>query len=171
MGPLAFGARDESTWFGANPSWLLPFESTARRRYGRELHRASDVDTLRYEVNDLKVPGRHDPIPLTVVFQRITSGCLTRSGTRWSLPIPPEDYPRVYADTSAESPHRLPGGALCLYQPFDPPERRWTSDRGLLALIDLARDHVFLETYWRQSGGKRTGVWLTEEAPHGLGAE
>jgi hypothetical protein len=66
--------------------------------------------------------------------------------------------------------HRFGDNALCLWQPRDPPERRWTSKLGLLTLIELIRRHLFLELHWRKTGGQRCGVWLLEDAPHGLGA-
>lgn len=81
--------------------------------------------------------------------------------------LAPEDYPRVFADPGLASPHRMPDDSLCLFFPGDPLERRWTAKNGLLALINLAGDHLFFETYWRHTGGHRNGTWLSPEAPHG----
>jgi hypothetical protein len=84
--------------------------------------------------------------------------------------LPPEEYPRVYADLGAASPHRLRGDALCLYFPHAKPERRWTPEKGLLALIDITRDHLFFEGFWRQTGGANGGIWLGAEQPHNFPA-
>ncbi|WP_143226971.1 hypothetical protein [Actinomadura mexicana] len=81
---------------------------------------------------------------------------------------PPEDHPRVWAKTGASSPHRNPDGSLCLWYPLDSESRRWTSDKGLLDLIWIVQRHLFLENYWRMSGGHRGGKWILEDAPHGL---
>ncbi len=79
-------------------------------------------------------------------------------------------FPHVHAKPGAASKHRYPGDdALCLWNPRDPPDRRWTSDKGLLDLIEIVRRHLFLENYWRATGGHRGGQWLVEDAPHGLG--
>jgi hypothetical protein len=68
-------------------------------------------------------------------------------------------------DVGAE-PGRTFGDALrhilTHWHPLDPPHRRWTSDQGLLVLIELIRRHLFLELRWRQ-----TGTWVLEDAPHG----
>jgi len=58
--------------------------------------------------------------------------------------------------------------ALCLWYPLDPEERRWTSSKGLLDLIETVRTHLFLEHYWRLTGGEQGGQWLVEDAPHGM---
>lgn len=79
----------------------------------------------------------------------------------------PEDYPRVWADLGARSKHRMTGSddALCLWNAFAPPERRWTLQDGLLELIEVVRRHLFKERHWRAS---RTDEWIGNEAPHGL---
>lgn len=63
---------------------------------------------------------------------------------------------------AAASEHRVGKHELCLYYPFDPPERRWRPENGLLALLTLARRHLYCEFLWR-----RDGYWPIEEAPHG----
>lgn len=68
----------------------------------------------------------------------------------------------VVADGPADSPHRYPGGSLCMWLPADPPGERWEPRQGLLALIDLAVLHLFREAWWRD-----TGVWAGREASHG----
>ncbi|SDO57040.1 hypothetical protein SAMN04515671_1367 [Nakamurella panacisegetis] len=78
--------------------------------------------------------------------------------------LSPQDYPRVWAETGMLSPHRMPDDSLCLYYPGDPPERRWTPDKGLLDLLYIVGDHLAFEALWRAGGGH----WLGDEAPHGL---
>lgn len=79
--------------------------------------------------------------------------------------------PQVFAlDGDRRSLHRNGGESgksahLCLYFPGDPDERRWTLDYGLVGLFDLARRHLACEHVWRE-----TGVWPTEDAPHGNAA-
>jgi hypothetical protein len=58
--------------------------------------------------------------------------------------------------------------ALCLFYPASWPWQRWRPDNGLLALIDLARDHLFFENYWRATGGHQGGTWLGTEQQHGF---
>jgi hypothetical protein len=75
----------------------------------------------------------------------------------------------VLVSAKGLSPHRMPDDdALCLYYPGSAPERRWRPESGLLALIDLVRDHVFFEDHWRATGGPCGGEWLGEEQPHGF---
>ena len=113
-----------------------------------------------YRLNGLFVPGR-EPIDVRVAF----------FATPYydTYKLPPQDYPRVFADPGAISPHRMPGDdALCLYFPHSPPERRWRSTDGLLMLLDLVRDHLFFETHWRDTAARGKGEWLGAEAPHGF---
>jgi hypothetical protein len=123
---------------------------------------------LTYHHVGLDVPGRVDPVPVTVEFHELpiydTYG------------LAAADYPRVLADPGATSPHRLPGDALCLWYPADPTDRRWDYTHGLVALLNLARNHLFFEDYWRETGvaggpGRNAGTWLGDEAPHGFPAE
>jgi hypothetical protein len=153
--------HDSQGWFALQPSWRTWFESGARRCYGSELRSDLTEKQLIYTLDDLDVTGRRDSVPLRIVFQRARQSCLDRENLPWNFTLPPEDYPRVYADPDKRSHHRLRDNALCLFYPSDPPERRWQSADGLLALIDRARDHIFCETHWR-----RTGLWLLDEAPH-----
>jgi hypothetical protein len=115
---------------------------------------------LAYRHEGIWVPGRTHPIAVAVAF--FESPPYDCYGLR------AEDYPRVWADCGALSKHRMPtDDALCLYFPWSPPERRWTAADGLLALLDLARDHLYFEDYWRRTGGPHHGEWLGDEAPHG----
>ena len=80
----------------------------------------------------------------------------------------PQEFPRVHADPNVLSKHRHRDDALCLYYPETDLTCRWTPDQGLLALLNLTRDHLFFELHWRATGGHRGGTWLGPEAPHGL---
>ncbi|MBQ0905026.1 hypothetical protein [Micromonospora sp. U21] len=151
-------------WYGRRASWWAPLEAAARRRLGPTLSHQHILDPacytgqceiVVYRIEALEVIGDPDPVEVTIRFHKLppydTYG------------LSPEDYPRVFAKPGATSKHRMPDGALCMWMPLDPPQRRWTHDKGLLELVELTRRHLFLEDYWR-----RTGVWLLEDAPHGL---
>ena len=47
---------------------------------------------------------------------------------------------------------------LCVWYPFDPPDRKWTFDKGLLQLLDMIKMHLFKEMRY-----KETGRWPGEE--------
>lgn len=148
-------------WYGASAAWWVPLEAAARRAFGADLTHDYRPERLAYNVQDLHVAGEPPNVAVSVQF--------------WRQPVydtyglPAQDFPRVYAEPGVESPHRYPGDdALCLWCPDDPPERRWNSDRGLLDLLEIIRRHLFLERYWRMTGGRRKGVWLMKDAPHGF---
>ncbi|MET0522405.1 MAG: hypothetical protein ABW156_10610 [Jiangellaceae bacterium] len=83
--------------------------------------------------------------------------------------LPAQDFPKVFAKPGATSKHRYRhDDSLCLWQPQDPTESRWTSDKGLLDLIEITRRHLVLENYWRETGGEHGGIWVLPDAPHGL---
>lgn len=71
--------------------------------------------------------------------------------------------PQVFVADPRPMRHRFDSGALCMWYEFDPPERRWVFDDGLMALVDLASLHLYREERYRE-----TGRWMGEEAPHGL---
>lgn len=74
------------------------------------------------------------------------------------------DLARVYADGTTLSPHRHAGRnrtELCIWHPYDPPDRRWAAEDGITALLAMAGVHLFKEAWWRE-----TREWLGEEAPH-----
>lgn len=143
-------------WYGATVAWWAPFERDARRADGDLITVELGLDRIIYRHAGLEVPGRLDLVPVRVEFYE------TPEYPTYGLPA--QDYPRVFADPGADSPHRMPDGALCLFFPGDPADRRWTSKDGLHALLGLVRDHLFFELHWRA-----TGRWLGPEAPHGFG--
>lgn len=142
----------------------MPFEAAARRRrYGPDLRIDHRHDRIEYRVC-VDVLGRTKPVPVLVQV--------------WAKPpyycygLAPKDFPRVYADLGARSPHRHPDDALCLYKPTDPPGRRWRSSDALDALFELVRLHLFFENTWRITGGQDgDGIWAGDEAPHRLREE
>lgn len=157
--PHAAGGPDTS-WYGLQPWWQILLEATARREHGTELRAHLELDRLTYRI-PLEVRGRRDPVAVIVrFFAEPPYPC-------WGLP--PEEYPRVFAAPGRTSPHRMPDDdALCLYYPDSPPKQRWRPEHGLLALLDLTRDHLFFEDHWWATGGRCGGEWLGDEQPHGF---
>lgn len=72
--------------------------------------------------------------------------------------------PSVYADGSAESPHRYEDTSLCMWYPWDPETARWTRRDGAAALLGHITAHLLREEWWR-----KTGEWVGDEAPHACG--
>jgi hypothetical protein len=151
-------------WYATSAAWWVPLERDARRRLGPTLrHRLGparlwqpeDGRMSTYFVEGLEVIGDPDPIDVEIRFYA--------APPYDTYGLPASEYPRVFAKPGATSKHRHPDGSLCLWAPWDPPQRRWTADKGLLELIELTRQHLFLENYWR-----RFKIWLLEDAPHGL---
>jgi len=142
-------------WYGATPEWCLPLERDARRRFGPLITWRYERDRLTYWIRELEIAGDTDLVTLEIRFYR--KPLYPMWGQR------PEDFPRVFAKPGERSKHRHIDDALCLWYPYDPPERRWTSDKGLLDLIEISRRHLFMEAYWRDKK-----VWLLDDAPHGL---
>jgi hypothetical protein len=118
---------------------------------------------LAYTHAGLEVPGRRDPVPVRIEFHE--------RPPYDTYDLAPRDYPRVFADPDLPSPHRMPDDSLCLYMPKDPEDRRWHSALGLEALLNLTRNHLYKEMRWRDTGGFDGGIWLGEEAAHGLPAK
>jgi hypothetical protein len=53
-------------------------------------------------------------------------------------------------------------GALCLWDPHDPPHLRWCWAQGLDGYLRVVQRHLWFEEYAR-----RHGSWPVEDAPHG----
>lgn len=156
-------------WFATDLDWLLPFEAEARSTYGSRLHARLSVDAfsadpavsqrLTYRVDGVDANGMAPSATLSVVF----------SSAPEPHGIPPRDWPRVYSSgpppnravVGEEAYHRHADGALCLWYPADPPERRWVSSMGLASLLVLAERHLFLE-----HAAALTGEWVAEAAEH-----
>ena len=51
---------------------------------------------------------------------------------------------------------------LCLWDPRDPPEIRWSWEDGFEEYLRTVARHLIYEEYWR-----RTGEWPVEDSPHG----
>jgi hypothetical protein len=160
---LRGSGKQRMPWYGLQQAWLEPLEADAWQEHGDDLRVSTFPGRRLYRVS-VEVPGRRQRVEITINFyERPPYDCYG---------LPPEEYPRVSACTFGPSPHRMPSdGSLCLYYPRSAPERRWRPENGLLALIDLARDHVFFEDYWRETGGKDGGEWLGAEQPHGFSEE
>lgn len=146
-------------WYGLQPSWQIPVEAGARREHGDSLRLGMHMDRIIYRL-PVEIPGRRNPVPTEIVFHhRPPYSC-------WGLH--PAEYPRVFAAPGESSPHRMPDDALCLYFPHSPAHERWQPVNGLLALIDLVRNHIFFENHWRATGGYAGGEWLGAEQAHGF---
>ncbi|PSM39997.1 hypothetical protein C6Y14_29015 [Streptomyces dioscori] len=116
---------------------------------------------MTYELTGLDVTGEPEPVDVRISFYK--------DPPYPTYGLKPQDFPRVHAKQGALSKHRYSADdALCLWHPLDPEERRWTSSKGLLDLIEIVRTHLFLEHYWRLTGGEHDGRWLVEDAPHGM---
>ena len=74
---------------------------------------------------------------------------------------------QVFADGPSESPHRYKGNSLCMWRRKDPPELKWLPEHGLVALVEMARRHLFREAWWRETGGSDGGEWLGPETHPG----
>jgi hypothetical protein len=70
------------------------------------------------------------------------------------------DTPVIYVPGPG-SPHRYDDGSLCIWYPYDPPERRWTWRDGGAVLAGHICAHLIREAWWRE-----TGEWVGDEAPH-----
>lgn len=68
---------------------------------------------------------------------------------------------RVYAEGPTDSPHRYADQSLCMWYPYDPPDRRWIRQDGPVVLVGHVIAHLAREQWWR-----RTGEWVGEQAPH-----
>lgn len=159
--PSPYQGPPPGLWYGLDAAWRTPLQAGARRRYGEALTATLGPGTLVYRLAGLDVVARPEPVPVTVIF----------SDRERRLGLPAWDMPEVFADPGAASKHRNGDDSLCLYYPLDPQERRWHSELGLGVLFSLIADHLFAELRWRNTGGTDGGVWVLDEAPHGLPEE
>jgi len=164
----------KTLWYGAQAAWWMPLERDARRRYRDQLRVTIAYRMLTYELTDFAVVGDEVPYWLRIEFRAAV-------GYDW-YGLTAEEFPRVKAGRfhnfdevppgapavrrpagQWRSPHRYSDGALCMWYPKDPPERRWVPADGLLALIEMAHNHLFAERYhWLHDR------WPLDEVPHGF---
>lgn len=155
--------RERGTWYADEPGFIRTLERDLEAhvehrglvtRHIAAAYSSGAPRILQYAHAGVEVPSRPN-IPVLVEFHEFP---LYPTYGRH-----PRDYPRVYADLGADSPHRLGGDALCIYHPDDPPERTWQHSDGLALLFNLAANHLFFEAYWREHD-----MWLNDEAGHNL---
>lgn len=146
-------ARRRSATWEQNLPLRLRFERGAAAAFpGLTCRPVGNRKTARIAYTcTVPVPG-YEPRVIEMRFRRTTAQ---------------PEAPTIYADGPDESPHRYapgrkdPRSSLCIWHPYDLPERRWVPRDGLLSLIEMVRIHLFKEAYWREKH-----VWLGEEAPH-----
>jgi hypothetical protein len=142
---------DQVVW--ARRGLVVFLERDARRTFGEALRHTLTHNNLTYQLDGLDVSGDPQRRNIRIIFHAQPPYPPTANA--------PQDFLHVHATPHARSKHRYPDdNALCLWQPLDSPDRRWTSDQGHLILIELIRRHLFLELRWRQTG---TWYWRT---PH-----
>lgn len=132
------------------------FECDGRRQRSTTADTESRRDWKEYRHSGLRVIGRREPVPVTIMFEP------WRQIVPWVF-LRGDRYPTVYAGDMPDSPHRYDDGSLCLYYPGDPPKRQWTRELGLSSLLSLVADHLFFEDVYRDRG-----EWIAPEAPHGI---
>lgn len=174
LGQPRRASRANSPWFASSLKFQaaltrgLDYDSEFRRTVRSSLRgttRPGGRDRVWVLTHPgLDVPSRPDPVPVTIEFHE--------SPTYDTFGLDAEDFPLILADPGQESPHRHGNDALCLWFPGDPAEKRWHHTDGLVALYNLARNHLFFETHWRATGGhggpgQTGGEWLGDEAAHG----
>lgn len=168
--PPSGATRGEWAWVahGAGPAFRLSLERGLLshfddlRRKGNDEHVAIDagVNVLTYTITGMKVPG--DTVRHNVAIE------FHRKPSYNTFGLPAHDFPRVTTDDLRPKHHAYPAltisdGPLCLWYPHDPEDRRWTSRRSLVDLIEMVRRHLFLEQHYRVRR-----IWLMEDAPHGF---
>lgn len=148
-------------WYGVQPAWWAPLERDARLLFGSGLRHQYRPGALTYYLDGLDVIGEPHPVAVSIRFFEAPPYATYGQD--------PADFPRVHAMRGLASKHRYPDDdALCLWFPGDPVANRWTSSKGLLDLIEVVRTHLFLEHYWRITGGDHGGHWLVDDKPHGF---
>ena len=180
-----------TSWYGSDPHWYEPFDEQAFAAFGKHLSvelrsdwfAVGDPTTTRmacgkvvpagallpgftrelkrvYWHDGVDVQGRIARVPVKIIFSPVrwfAGDDRIRDG---------RDFPAVYAGYFPGLEHRFADGALCLYYPRDPEQRRWTSEKRLRALLGLAADHLFFEDVFRD-----TGDWIAPQAAHGFPTE
>lgn len=117
-----------------------------------------DSALKRYDVHVIKraaMAGQYEarvPVSIPVYLDPCTLHIVINKG---QAQVTVEGFPDHLKHTYGDN-------RLCMWFPDDPPQRRWTVDKGLLALIDMALVHLFRERYVAATGEP----WPGEEAPH-----
>ena len=166
-GALVAGATFGATSIKPTRSYGGRHVPAYRRRnsgpwYGRFADRLRFEGGVRRHVAGLQVPRRPVHGGVRYRWNVEPPGCERRQ-VRIEFRLSSPEVPRVYVDGSAESPHRYEDGALCMWYPRDPLERRWSFGDGFHALLGQIAVHLVKEHIWR-----RTGDWPGAEVPHGL---
>ena len=105
----AGGTGPAAGWYGSSAAWQVNLLADARRRYGNGVQLELRLGELICRHVGLEVRGRRTVIPVTIRFY---------AQPRYHcFGLPPQDYPMVFADPGADSPHRYLNHALCLYYP------------------------------------------------------
>ena len=169
-GTLVAGITSGTTSIKSTRSYGGQHVATYRRRssgpwYGRFADRLRFEGDTRRHVVGLRVPRRPHHGGVRYRWNVAPPGCERRQ-VRIEFRLSSPGVPRVYVDGSAESPHRYEDGALCMWYPRDPLERRWSYGDGLHALLGQIAVHLVKEHIWR-----RTGEWPGAEVPHGVEAK
>ena len=137
------GPRNRGPWYGLTVQ-RLQFERGVKDQFHNLKGERVRKGYKGYEYR-LTVPVRHyEPRKVRIRFNGMA------------------DVPSVFADGPQKSPHRYSDGSLCMWYPYDPTDRRWVFEDGLVALVGLVMAHLFREAWWREKG-----EWPGEEVPHG----
>ena len=135
------------TWYGAQPVWWAPLERDARRHFGSALRHTYRRGSLTYELTGLDVIGEPEPIDVSIRFYE--------NPLYPTFDQMPQDFPRVHANPG---PPRSTGIRATTPSVSGTRSTRKSDGgrvpKGLLDLIEIVRTHLFLEHYWRLTGGE-----------------
>lgn len=138
----------------------LHFQHVRRRGGDEHVTVTRSTDMVIVTITGMNVPGDRVLHDVTIEFHR--------TAPYRTFGLPAEDFPRVRTTDRRPKHHAYKEpttaeGPLCLWFPKDSADRRWTSDQPISGLVEIVRNHLFLEQEYR-----RCGKWLAEDAPHGF---
>lgn len=144
--------RAKSSWPGGrrrqlidHAPWVRPaFRAGVRERYDVEVVVQSILNGRVVMTMPATIPIYGDPVTLRIEIDEFGGAVFV------------DGFP-------GELKHTYSANKLCMWYPSDPDDRRWTSDKGLLSLIDTALVHLFRERYYHDHP---EDGWPGEEAPH-----
>ncbi|MHA3684956.1 hypothetical protein ACXR2W_11950 [Leucobacter sp. HY1908] len=110
------------------------------------------------KVKDPRYPGG-----FSIEFDLQPNGVPQKRRVRISFSRGAPSEPHVQVDGPTDSPHRYANGDLCMWYPFDPPERRWTLKKGAAVLVTDISVHLLKEEWFRQQG-----EWIGDEIVHSV---